>query len=93
MTKAEQQICPPPEADGSYRYFSIIDAIPVRVTCDGPNFIGAELTDADNGGASKFAHTKLGRILKDELDVDEITKQEFVDMCRRDHVRYGDTRK
>ena len=93
MKKAKLHICPPPEADGPYRYFKIIDTIPVRVTCDGPNLVGAESTDADNGGALKFAHAKLGRILKDELDVDEITKQEFVDMCRRDQIRYADTRK
>ena len=93
MMAAERYICPPPEADGPYRYFKIIDTIPVRVTCVGANFMGAESTDAENGGALKIAHTKLNRIEKDELDVEEITKQEFIDMCRRDQIRYRDTAK
>lgn len=73
---------PPPDADGPYRYFLIGGVNPVRVTCDDKGrYVGAETIDRHRNGAMRYAHTLLGAIDKDE-DVDEITKAEFVDLCR-----------
>lgn len=88
MTKAAPFVCPPPEANGPYKYFKIGSVNPVRVTCDDRGrHIGAESPDQENGGALKIAHTLLGTIGKDE-DVDEITKQEFVEMCQDARIRF-----
>jgi hypothetical protein len=76
--------CPAPDADGPYRYFAIGDTNAVRVTCDKTGFyIGAEANDPDNNGRLMYAHTLLSTIRNDELDVEEIRKQEFVDLMKQ----------
>lgn len=71
-----------------YQDFKIGSVNPVRVTCGTRGrYIGAGNPDRETGGALKFAHTLLGTIAKGE-DADEITKQEFVEMCHDARIRF-----
>jgi hypothetical protein len=80
MSGDKPYISPPPDAEGPYKYYLLGGVRPVRVTCDESGAkIYAEATN--RMGALKIAAV-LAAILKDE-DVEDITKDEFVELCRR----------
>jgi hypothetical protein len=82
MNDRKPYVSPPPDADGNYKYYVLGGSIPVRVTCDASGAkIYAEAPDSAGGGVLKIAAV-LTAILKDE-DVEDITKQEFVELCLR----------
>jgi hypothetical protein len=80
MNDRKPYISPPPDADGPYEYYLIAGFRLVRVSCDESGaMIHAEATNRD--GVLELAAI-LTTILKDE-DVEEISRQEFIDWCRR----------
>lgn len=83
MTEEKPYISPPPEAEGNYKYYIVGTNIPVRLKF---NENGHRcLTEALNPREPdhlQVKNTYLGKILKDE-DVREITKEEFVEHCRK----------
>jgi hypothetical protein len=87
MTEEKPYICPPPEADGNYKYYIVGSNIPVRIGSDekGRICIG-EAADKDRPGQLKVSNYHIGVILKDE-DVREITKEGFIQACE-DYVEY-----
>lgn len=82
MSESKPFISPPPDADGPYKYYLLGGVRPVRATCNARGVkIFTEAPDPADGGALKPA-TLLVPIMKDE-DVEEIAKEEFVELCRR----------
>ena len=90
MSESKPYVSPPPEADGNYKYY-LVAGRPVRVTCDERGIKRfAEAPDPANGGALAIV-ALLNRIMKDELDVEESTKAEFVELCQKAVSKYGRT--
>lgn len=82
MTEGKPYVSPPPDAEGPYKYYLIGSVTPVRVTCDTSGAkIFTEAPDPAGGGNLRVA-ALLVPIMKDE-DVEPITKEEFVELCRR----------
>lgn len=81
MTEEKPYISPPLEADGNYKYYLVAGGIPVRIKFSerGHECLG-EVADKDNPGQLKVHNHMIGKIMKDE-DVEEITKEEFVQAC------------
>ena len=85
---AEETPCilPPPEADGPYKYYLLGNTRPVRVTCDeSGRRHGAEAPEIFNGGRLAYNHALLGRLFSSS-EVEDLTKEEFVELCRRDAI-------
>jgi hypothetical protein len=82
MSEYKPYISPPPDADGPYKYYLLGGVRPVRVTCctNGAK-VFTEAPDPADGGNLRAA-TLLLPIMKDE-DVEDITKQEFIELCQR----------
>jgi hypothetical protein len=80
--KQKPLVSPPPDADGLYKYYVLGDVRPVRVTYNerGTN-IFTEAPDPAGGGILKPA-VLLVAIMKEE-DVEGITKEQFVELCRQ----------
>jgi hypothetical protein len=80
MNDRKPHVSPPPDADGPYKYYLLGGVRPVRVTCDTD---GAKIFTEAPGfpdGLLRVA-ALLVPILKGE-DVEEITRQEFIDSCQ-----------
>ena len=90
MSEEKPYVSPPPDADGNYKYYLLGGVRAVRVTCNARGAkIFTEAPDPADGGALKPA-TLLVPILKDE-DVEDITRDEFVERCQRAITRVGKT--
>lgn len=88
MNERKPHISPPPDADGPYKYYRLY-ATPVRVICnERGTSIGAEAPDRMDGGKLKIANVLLGRI-GTGVEAEDITKQEFVELCRRAALQGG----
>jgi hypothetical protein len=75
-------LSPPADADGPYKYH-LFGMRPVRVTFDeSGNEISAETPGFWNGGALEIENILLCRLL-DNPEVKDLTKTEFVALCRR----------
>jgi hypothetical protein len=83
VTDGERYISPPPEADGPYKYYLLGNVRPVRVIYDMQGReIGAESPDRERGGALKINNELLSRLFASP-EVEDLTKAEFVELCRR----------
>jgi hypothetical protein len=72
----------PVDADGPYKY-CLLGTRPVRVTCDeSGSQTSAETPGFRNGGALEIENILLCHLL-DNPEVKDLTKAEFVEMCRR----------
>jgi hypothetical protein len=83
MCEKAPYISPPPDADGPYEYYLLGNIRPVRLMQnEHGRDICAEAPDPTDGGALKIDNVLIGRIMASP-EVETITKDEFVERCRR----------
>jgi hypothetical protein len=76
-------VSPPPDADGNYKYYLLGNVRPVRLTYNAKKLpIASEAPDPSDGGALKIDNELIGRIMSSP-EVEDISRDEFVELCRR----------
>lgn len=82
MSEDKPYISPPPDAEGSYKYYLLGNVTPVRVIYnEAGRDIGAEAPDPVDG-VLKINNVLLSRILSSP-EVEDLTKDEFAELCQR----------
>ena len=83
MSDEKPYLSPPPDADGPYKYYLLGNIRPVRVMHNAKGLqCGAEAPDPADRGQLKIDNVLLSRILSSP-EVEDINKQEFVELCQR----------
>jgi hypothetical protein len=81
MTDEKLSFCPPPEADGNYKYFLLSATEPIRVLYDeSGSVMHAESPDSDYGWVLTVNNALLDR-LTNSHEVKDITKEGFIKSC------------
>jgi hypothetical protein len=87
MSDEKPYVSPPPDADGPYKYYLLGNIRPVRVIHNERGLpCGAEAPDSADGGRLKIDNVLMSRILSSP-EVEDLTKQEFVELCQRALLR------